>query len=117
MFTGHEKEEVSISFDPRKDNYMAVDLRATSYPKTLFDLTDWDGKVIATTRVEPDGTFSLVDQFQEILIKTPAELTRCNNHQILGIRLGDRVSGFKLKDTIYEKYVSIFPNKYRKLRV
>jgi glycosyltransferase involved in cell wall biosynthesis len=115
MFSGHEKEEVTISFDPRKDNYMTFDLRAASYPKTLFDFTDSDGKVMATTKMEPDGTFSLADQFQEILVKTPSELTRCNNHQILGIRLGDRVSGFKLKDTIYEKYVSIFPNRYNKL--
>ena len=115
IFTGHEKEEVSIAFDPEKDNYLAVDLRAVSYPKTLFDLTDSNGTIVATTKMEADGTFCLEDRFQQILVKTPAGSRQGDDRQILGIRLGNRVSGFKLQDAIYEKAVSVFSDNHTQL--
>jgi len=136
MFTKHDQEETTITVTPGKDNYLAVEFASTPCPRDLLALTSENGKRQVVVRLRPDGALCLEDRTGKILLRTPPKVVRTPpqvvtppkmvppsavargpDRQILGIRLGDTYSGFKLDGTVYENQVSAFSKDTSELPV
>ena len=124
-FTGHEKEEATIIFTPGKDNYLAFEITLETLPKDLFSFIGTDGKREAVVSAGADGSLCLAGRGGKILLRTPLPPAEVNppavrggaGRQILVVRLGSGISGFKLDGTVYESTLPVVPEKTSELRL
>ena len=124
-FTGHEKEEATIIFTPGKDNYLAFEITLETLPKDLFSFIGTDGKREAVVSAGADGSLCLAGRGGKILLRTPLPPAEVSppavrggaGRQILVVRLGSGISGFKLDGTVYESTLPVVPEKTSELRL
>ena len=109
LLAGYEPEETTISFDPTKENYVALEFSLTPSPRKLLDLVTKEDRSVASLWLEADRSVCLRLTGGAMVVKTPAgSVSDCPPH-LVGFRLAPHTIGLKLQGVIYETQTCPIP--------
>lgn len=102
MFTGDEKEEESLCFSPRDDNYLALEIGGGAAARPLATLDGPAGETVVALHRDADGGISLRERGGDVILAMPASAIPDAASSIVGWRVGQGVVGLRVGDTIFE---------------
>jgi glycosyltransferase involved in cell wall biosynthesis len=105
-----DQQETALVLDPKEENYIGLVFSLTPDPRKLLRVTNEHNQSVTSVMIEGDKSLSIRDADGQTVLKTPAGSLQSEKNNVIAFRLGPKIAGLKLRDTILEKEISFLNN-------